>query len=55
MVDTFINIRELVPQLLKYKEDNPNKKIAFCFSGGGARRTQFAANSLPLQDVASIR
>lgn len=39
--DKFINVRELVPQLLKFKQDNPKKKIAFCFSGGGARGAYF--------------
>jgi predicted acylesterase/phospholipase RssA len=39
--DHFLNVRELVPLLLKYKAENPNKKIAFCFSGGGARGAYF--------------
>ena len=39
--DNFINVRELVPLLLKFKQDNPDKKIAFCFSGGGARGAYF--------------
>lgn len=40
-MDNFLNIRQLVPQLIKFKEDFPDKKIAFCFSGGGARGAYF--------------
>ena len=41
MEDYFTNVRQLVPQLLQFKTDFPDKKIAFCFSGGGARGAYF--------------
>lgn len=41
MSDHFINVRQLIPQLLQFKADYPDKKIAFCFSGGGARGAYF--------------
>jgi len=34
-------VRELISQILQYKKDFPNKKVAFCFSGGGARGAYF--------------
>jgi predicted acylesterase/phospholipase RssA len=41
MSDNFINVRDLVSRILQFKKDNPLKKVAFCFSGGGARGAWF--------------
>lgn len=41
MNNNLLNAKELVPILLQYKQNNPDKKIAFCFSGGGARGAYF--------------
>lgn len=37
MTDTFQSVKQLVSELIAYKQANPEKKIAFVFQGGGAR------------------
>lgn len=41
MADTFINATALVAKIRQFKAANPTKKVAFCFSGGGARGAYF--------------
>jgi predicted acylesterase/phospholipase RssA len=39
--DVFIDVANLVAKLIAFKNANPEKKIAFSFSGGGARAAWF--------------
>jgi predicted acylesterase/phospholipase RssA len=51
MQDTFLNIRQLMSQILQFKQDFPDKKVAFCFSGGGARGAYFGGVIEALQQA----